>query len=214
MSGCCGCDVDTKALQAEQRRVLKIVLAINLATFVMVVAAAIYSSSSSLLSAGLDNFGDALTYALSLAVVGGTLAAKSRVALLKGALIMTAAGVVAARIIWGIAHPGVPIVEAMSIACVLNLVANIICLRLLTPYRYGDVNLASAWECSRNDINEGAAVFVAAGGVWMFDSAWPDLVVAVVLLLLFTRSAIRVFRAAINGLREARANNGADAPVR
>lgn len=86
----------------------------------------------------------------------------------------------------------------------LNLVANIVCLRLLTPYRHGDVNLASAWECSRNDIYEGVAVFAAAGGVWLFESAWPDLAVAVILLLLFTRSAVRVFRAAIQGLREAR----------
>ena len=205
MSDCCGCEVDTKALQAEQRRVLKIVLGINIATFIMVVAAAIYSDSSSLLSGGLDNFGDALTYALSLAVVGGTLAAKSRVAVLKGALIMTAAIAVAGRVMWGIAHPGVPLVEAMSIACVLNLLANIVCLRLLTPYRHGDVNLSSAWECSRNDIYEGFAVFVAAGGVWLFESAWPDLIVAMVLLLLFSRSAMRVFRAAIQGLREAKA---------
>ena len=50
MSDCCGCDVDAKALQAEQRRVLKIVLAINIATFFMVVAAAVHSGPS-LLSA-------------------------------------------------------------------------------------------------------------------------------------------------------------------
>ena len=205
MSDCCGCDVDAKALQAEQRRILKIVLAINIATFFMVVAAAVYSGSSSLLSGGLDNFGDALTYALSLAVVGSTLAAKSRVAMLKGALILGAAIAVAIRIVWGVSNPAVPIVEAMSLACVLNLIANAICLRLLTPYRHGDVNLASAWECSRNDIYEGFAVFAAAGGVWLFRSPWPDLVVAAILLVLFSRSAIRVFRAALAGLREARA---------
>src|SRR5688572_26769241 len=152
---CCGGDADSQALDAAQRRVLKVVLAINIATFVMVIAAAIYSGSSSLLSGGLDNFGDALTYALSLAVVGSTLAAKSRVAMLKGALILGAAIAVAIRIVWGVSNPAVPIVEAMSLACVLNLIANAICLRLLTPYRHGDVNLASAWECSRNDIYEG-----------------------------------------------------------
>ena len=204
MSDCCGCSVDTAALRAEQRRVLKIVLAINIATFVIVIGAAVYSGSSSLLSGGLDNFGDALTYALSLAVVGGTLAAKSRVAVLKGALIMTAAIVVAVRIVWGVANPDVPIVEAMSVACVLNLAANIVCLRLLTPYRHGDVNLASAWECSRNDIYEGIAVFAAAGGVWLFRSPWPDLAVAVILLILFSGSALRVFRAALEGMRQAR----------
>ena len=169
-----------------------------------VVAAAVYSGSSSLLSGGLDNFGDALTYALSLAVVGGTLAAKSRIAVLKGALILGAALGVAVRIAWGVAHPGVPIVEAMSIACVLNLVANGICLHLLTPYRHGDVNLASAWECSRNDIYEGFAVFAAAGGVWLFNSHWPDIAVGALLLVLFAKSAVRVFRAAIRGLRDAK----------
>jgi Co/Zn/Cd efflux system component len=203
---CCGSDIDDgRALQAEQRRVLKIVLAINITTFLMVVGAAIYSGSSSLLSGGLDNFGDALTYALSLAVVGGTLANKSRVAFVKAALIMAAAIAVAVRIVWGVANPGVPLVEVMSVACLLNLIANIICLRLLTPYRHGDVNLASAWECSRNDVFEGLSVFVAAAGVWLFASGWPDLIVAAVLLILFASSAVRVFRAALLGLRAAKA---------
>jgi Co/Zn/Cd efflux system component len=204
---CCGGDLGGKALQAGQRRVLRIVLAINIATFLMVVGAAIYSGSSSLLSSALDNFGDALTYALSLAVVGGTLANKSRVAFVKAALIMAAAIVVAGRIVWGVANPGVPIVEVMSVACVLNLIANIICLRLLTPYRHGDVNLASAWECSRNDVFEGLSVFVAAAGVWLFASPWPDLIVAAILLILFGSSAVRVFRAALLGLRAAKAQS-------
>jgi Co/Zn/Cd efflux system component len=95
----------------------------------------------------------------------------------------------------------------MSVACVVNLIANGICLKLLTPYRHGDVNLASAWECSRNDIYEGVAVFAAAVGVWLFESPWPDLVIAFVLLLLFAGSALRVFRAAVAGLRQARSRN-------
>ena len=42
MSECCGCGkvVDVAALQAKQRRVLRIVLAINLATFAMMLFAA------------------------------------------------------------------------------------------------------------------------------------------------------------------------------
>jgi Co/Zn/Cd efflux system component len=205
---CCGKGADSSALDAEQRRVLRIVLAINIATFVMVIGAAIYSGSTSLLSGGLDNFGDALTYALSLAVVGGSLAAKSRVAFLKGVLILGAAVAVAVRIGWSVVNPNLPIVEAMSIACLLNLIANGICLKLLTPFRHGDVNLASAWECSRNDIYEGVAVFAAAIGVWWFASPVPDLVIAIVLLLLFAGSAFRVFRAAVAGLRQAKAGSG------
>lgn len=137
MSGhCCQHEADLQALQAEQRRVLKIVFGINAITFLIVVAVALYSGSSSLLSGGLDNFGDALTYALSFAVVGASLRAKSKVALFKAALILGAAIAVAIQIGWRLAHRGMPIVEAMSIAALLNLGANFICLRLLTGRIY------------------------------------------------------------------------------
>ena len=197
MAGCsCGSTVDVGALEARQRRVLVIVLVINLAAFAMMLAAALYSGSSALLSGTLDNLGDALTYVLSLAVVGATLRAKAKVALVKGLLILGAAIAVAVQIGWRLAHPEVPLFEAIGIAALLNLGLNAICLWLLTPYRNGDVNMASAWECSRNDVFEGFAVLLAAAGVWRFDAGWPDLVIAVALLVMFLRSAVRVLRSA------------------
>ncbi len=205
MADSCGCGgtVDVRALEAGQRRVLLIVLAINIATFAMMITAALYSGSSSLLSGSLDNLGDALTYLLSLAVVGASLRAKAAVAVVKGLLILGAAIAVAAQIGWRLAHPGVPIFEAMGLAAAVNLAFNGLCLWLLTPYRFGDVNMASAWECSRNDIYEGFAVLLAAASVWMFDAGWPDLVIATVLLLMFLRSAWRVLRSAFKSYREA-----------
>jgi len=203
MSDCCGCGktIDVQALQAQQRRVLMIVLIINAATFVMMVAAALYSHSSSLLSGALDNLGDALTYALSLAVIAASPLAKARVALFKGVLILGAAAAVALQIGWRLAHPSVPLFEGMGVAGVLNLGMNLICLRMLTPYRDGDINLSSAWECARNDIYEGLAVIVAAALVWLFGAGWPDLLIAMALLLLFLRSALRVLRGAWRELR-------------
>ena len=106
---CCSGTVDIRALEARQRRVLMIVLAINIATFVMMLSAAIYSGSSSLLSGSLDNLGDALTYMLSIAVIGASTRAKAKVALLKGLLILGAAIAVAVQIGWRLAHPEVPI---------------------------------------------------------------------------------------------------------
>lgn len=198
---CCGGTVDLRAMQARQRRVLMIVLAINIATFAMMLAAAIYSGSSSLLSGSLDNLGDALTYLLSLAVIGASNRAKARVAVFKGLLILGAAVAVAVQIGWRLTHPGVPIFEAIGVAALLNLAFNGICLWLLTPYRHGDVNMGSAWECSRNDVYEGFAVLLAAVGVWLFDAGWPDLVIAAALLLMFLRSAWRVLSNAWAELR-------------
>ena len=175
-------------------------LIINALTFLMVLGASLYSGSSSLLSGGLDNFGDALTYGLSLAVVGGSVRAKAKVAFVKAALILAAALAVAVQIGWRMAHPATPILEAMSWAAAANLSANSLCLYLLMPFRHGDVNMASVWECSRNDVAEGVAVLAAAGGVWLLHAGWPDLVIASGLLLLFLRSAWRVLRAALDAL--------------
>ena len=197
MSDCCGGDeLGTRALAKKERRVLITVLAINIGTLLMMVAASVLSRSSSLLSGTLDNFGDAVTYALSLAVVGSSVTAKARVALVKGLLIGGAALAVALQILWSLANPGVPVVATMGAAAMLNLGANAVCLWLLTPYRRGDVNMASAWECSRNDIFEGCAVILATIAVWLFGSGWPDLAVATILLALFIGSASRVIRAA------------------
>jgi Co/Zn/Cd efflux system component len=193
---CCEGTIDTTALEAKQRRVLSIVLAINVATFLMMVAGSWISGSSSLLSGTLDNFGDALTYALSFAVVGASMSAKAKVAFVKGCLIMTAAVAVACHIVYRLFNPDALIVEAMGIAAILNLAANGVCLWLLTPHRGDDVNMSSVWECSRNDIYEGSSVIVTAALVWLLDSNWPDLVVAFVLLALFSRSAAVVLRSA------------------
>lgn len=210
MGECCGCGktLDVAAMQARHRRVLWIVLLINLATFLMMVGASWYSHSSALLSGALDNLGDAATYLLSLLVVGAGVAAKARVALFKGVLILAAAVAVAIQIGWRLAHPQVPLFESMGLAALLNLAANGFCLWLLTPYRNDDVNLASAWECARNDIFEGISVVLAAGLVALFGAGWPDLLVAVALLVVFLRSALRVLRIAMAELRASRVASG------
>lgn len=199
----CACEkpVDTGALHLRERRLLLVVLAINVMTFLMMVAASFLSGSSALLSGALDNFGDAATYALSFAVVGASPAAKARVALFKGLMILAAALAVAFQVGWRLLHPETPIVATMGLAAILNLAANVVCLRLLWSYRSGDINMASAWECSRNDVFEGAAVIVTAIAVWIFGSGWPDVIVALALLVLFLRSAARVLVAAWRQLR-------------
>jgi len=206
MSDCCDCEVDTSALAARQRRVLLVVLAINCVSFAMMVFASWLSGSSALLSGTLDNFGDAVTYALSFLVVGAAPAAKARVALFKGLMILGAAVAVGAQIAWRITHPEAPVVETMSVAAVLNLAANSVCLWLLTPYKAGDLNMSSAWECSRNDVVEGFAVIATAAAVWLLDSGWPDILVAAVLLVLFLRSSLRVLGSAVRALHTSAAH--------
>ncbi len=200
---CCQGSVDISVLQVRQRRILASVLVINAATFFMMIVAATMSGSSSLLSGALDNLGDALTYALSFAVVGSANTVKAKVALFKGFLITGAAGAVAIQIGWRLFHMETPIFETMSLAATINLAANAVCLALLHRYRHSDVNMSSVWECSRNDVFEGFAVIAAALCVWAFNSGWPDLLIAFALLILFLRSASRVLLRAWRDLQPA-----------
>ncbi|MEZ5561231.1 MAG: hypothetical protein R3E86_22160 [Pseudomonadales bacterium] len=114
----------------------------------------------------------------------------------KGLLILGAAVVVAFQIAWRLTHLDTPVFETMGIAASLNLAANLICLRLLFPFRQDDLNMASMWECSRNDIFDGIAVIAATAAVWLFGSGWPDVLIAIALLVVFLKSALRVLRRA------------------
>jgi len=201
MSGCCDKDCSLERLQLRQRGTLQIVLGINAVMFFVVVAAAFYGKSSALLADSLDNLGDALTYGLSLYAVSRGARVKARVALFKGGLILLAAVGVAGQIAYRLVVPGIPLFEVMGAFSLLGLVANSICLFLLWRHRREDVNMSSVWECSRNDIAANVSVFVAAGAVWFTGSGWPDIVVALGLVWLLMRSAIRVITSAMGELR-------------
>lgn len=201
MSGCCNSSCAADALRQRQKGTLQIVLAINAVMFVVVAAAAFYANSSALLADSLDNLGDALTYALSLYVVSRSARAKARVALFKGLLIFVAACVVAGQIIYKLVVPGTPVFELMGAFSLLALAANSLCLYLLWRHRHEDVNMSSVWECSRNDIATNLSVFIAAGAVWLTGSGWPDIIVAIGLVVLLLRSSLRVLSSATTELR-------------
>lgn len=202
MPDCCedkACAV--AALQQRQSSTLKVVLAINAVMFVVELAAGLIASSTALLSDSLDNLGDALTYGLSLYVITRGAHQQAKVALFKGGLIFTAGLFVLGQVIYRMVVPAVPIFETMGVISLLALAGNGWCLALLWKHRQEDINMSSVWECSRNDIASNIAVFIAAGGVWLTGSGWPDLLIGLALALLFLRSAARVLRSAQTELK-------------
>ncbi len=203
MSDCCDNNCALDARRVRQRGTLRIVLGINGVMFLVIAAAALYGESAALLADSLDNLGDAFTYGLSLYAVSRSSAVKAKVALFKGGLIFLAACAVVAQIAYKFFVPSVPIFEVMGAFSLLGLIANSLCLYLLWRHRHEDVNMSSVWECSRNDIASNLSVFVAAGAVWLTGSGWPDILVALGLVLLLMRSAIRVISSALAELRSA-----------
>ena len=77
---------------------------------------------------------------------------------------------------------------------VLALVANLICAILLLGFRDSDINMRSAWICSRNDVLANIGVLLAAWGVASPGSSWPDLIVGFSISALILKSAIEVLK--------------------
>ncbi len=203
MSGCCDNDCSLDRLRERQRGTLFLVLGINAVMFFVIGAAALYGNTTALLADSLDNLGDALTYGLSIYAVSKGASVKAKVALFKGWLILLAAFVVVAQIIYRFFVPSLPVFEIMGTFSLLGLIANSITLFALWRHRKEDVNMSSVWECSRNDIATNISVFIAAGAVWLTESGWPDVVVAAALVWLLIRSAMRVISSAKAELRAA-----------
>jgi cation diffusion facilitator family transporter len=195
MADCCTnavCEIDK--LREGQRSTLRAVLGINVAMFVIEVVAGLLAGSTALLADSLDMLGDALVYAFSLYVVARNDAWKAGSALLKGTIMGAFGLFVLGHAGYKLFHPQVPHVEAVGLIGLLALAANSVCLILLWRHRAADVNMRSVWLCSRNDIIANTSVLVAAGGIWLTDSQWPDLWIGLGIAALFLQSSLRVIR--------------------
>ena len=166
------------------RRILWIALAVNLAMFVVEIAAGALSGSRALQADALDFLGDAANYAVSLGVAGMALSWRAKTALLKGITIFTFGWIVLAAAIWGMIYGSSPDAWAMTSIGTLALVVNITVALLLYRYRTGDANMRSVWICSRNDAINNLLVVVAGFGVLFTGSGWPDLIVAFIMAAL------------------------------
>jgi len=106
----------------------------------------------------------------------------------------------------------VPSAETMGIIGALVLLGNGICFLLLFSHRADDLNMRSTWLCSRNDIIANLSVLVAAIGVKIFDTSWPDVLVGAGIAVLFLRSASIVLRESFLELRLLRSPSATAAP--
>src|SRR5215813_5017559 len=173
MDECC----EVREVPREQRRLLHVVLWINAAMFLIESVAGVLAHSTALFADSIDMLGDAIVYGFSLYVIGRGVVWQARAALLKG-LIMAAFGVgLLVQVAFKIAHGLTPTVEVMSAVGLVAFAANMGCLILLWRRRGDDINMRSAWICSRNDVIGNAAVLLAAGAVALTGSPWPDIAI-------------------------------------
>ena len=202
MACTCSHEPAPKKPNSKFRTALWIALIINLAMFIVELIGGAYANSSALLADSLDFFGDAMNYAISLAVLGASLYWRATVALFKGLTMALFGFVIIGKSLYAYLQGIPPEAMTMVMIGVLALIANVIAAVVLYAFRDGDSNMQSVWLCSRNDAIGNVAVIFAAVGVFGTGSLIPDLVVAVIMATLGLTGGYQVIKNALQERRE------------
>lgn len=202
MSGCCGEEVAFDGMSADYKRRLWAVIVLNAAMFAVEMTAGHLAGSQALQADALDFLGDALTYGMSLAVIGASVRVRSTAALIKGGSLMLMGLWVFGATLYRVMVMGVPEAAVMGVVGTMALLTNLASVLLLVRYKDGDANVRSVWLCSRNDAIGNVAVLIAALGVWGTATGWPDVIVAAIMAGLFLSSSVQILRQAMAERRQ------------
>lgn len=201
----CGCHGDTSraATDPAYRRALVIVIVLNLGFGVLEAFGGFLAESQALKADSLDFIGDGSISLVGLLALGWSLRTRAKVAMTQG-LFLGALGLgVLVFAGWRALHALPPEAGLMGGIGAAALAVNVTSALVLARFRKGgDAQARAIWLFSRNDALANIAVIVAALMVGWTRSAWPDLVVAAGIAILFLHSAIEIVRDAKHDLAE------------
>lgn len=203
-SGGCGCSGDTEKAKRDPayRRALWIVVLLNLGFGLCEIVGGFIANSQALKADALDFIGDGSITLVGLLALGWTAQARTRVALTQGLFLAGLGVAVIGFAAWRAINAVAPEADLMGGIGMIALIVNISAALVLSRFREGDANVRAIWLFSRNDALGNIAVIIAAALVAWTGSAWPDLVVAAVIALLFIHSAYEIIRSALSERRE------------
>jgi Co/Zn/Cd efflux system component len=165
----CECSAPT-ATTDKQRQILRVALFLNAAMFIIGMTAGWWAQSTALMADALDMLADASAYGLGLmAITRGDVFRRNSARWSGALLLILGIGILAEvghRTIAG-SEPQPAIMMAFSL---LSLVVNVTVLRMLAPFRTGEVHLRATWIFTRTDVIANVGVLVA--GVVIFFTGW------------------------------------------
>lgn len=202
--GGCGCTGDEKRAQRDPayRRALWIVVGLNLGFGIIEMFGGFIAGSQALKADALDFLGDGSITFVGLLALAWSERSRAQVALVQG-LFLAALGVgVLLTAAWRALNALPPEAELMGGIGIAALAVNVTAALVLSRFREGDANVRAVWLFSRNDALANVAVIIAALMVFLLNSAWPDLIVAAVIAVLFLHSSTEIIRDARKELAE------------
>lgn len=197
MSDCgCGCEIEIKNL--EEGRILKILLAINAFMFLVEITLGILSDSTALMADSLDMLADAAVYGIGLYAVGRPALAKIRAARVSGIFQIVLGSFVFIDAFRRALFGSDPESFLMISVGILALIANVICLRLISKHRHGEVHMRASWIFSKNDVIANLGIVAGGGLVYLLGSRYPDLVIGLAISIVVIRGGILIVKDANN----------------
>lgn len=181
----------------QQRKLLWIVLLINVTMFVLELVTGFIANSMGLVADSLDMLADALVYAMSLYAVGRTVLAKRRVARMSGylQLVLGILGIleVARRFIGA---EGIPDYSFMIVVSLIALVGNAASMVILQRTNSQDAHIRASQIFTANDVLINLGVIIAAILVLVSGSLLPDLIVGSIIFMIVLVGSFRILKLA------------------
>mgnify|MGYP003665564092 FL=1 len=181
---------------ANQKKLLWSVLAINFAFFIIEMTTGIISKSMGLVADSLDMLADSFVYGISLFAVGGTLIKKKRIAKLAGYFQITLAiigFVEVLRRFFG--DEKLPDFSTMIFVSVFALIANGICLYILQKSKSKEeAHMKASMIFTSNDVIINLGVITAGLLVNWLNSGKPDLIIGTIVFGLVIQGAFRILK--------------------
>ena len=189
-----GCNCGSEQAEKLERNTLTILLAINGFMFCAELVLGWIAQSTGLIADSLDMLADAAVYGLSLYSVGRGALHQAKAAHVSGILqIALGLGVlveVLRRMLFG-SEPQSDLI--MAVGCVA-LLANVICLVLVSKHRDGGVHMRASVIFSTNDVLANLGVIVSGALVALIGNRFPDLIIGTAISLLVIRGGLKILK--------------------
>jgi len=181
---------------ANQKKLLWSVLAINFTFFIIEMTTGLISKSMGLVADSLDMLADSFVYGISLLAVGGTLIKKKRVAKLAGYFQITLAIIGFVEVLRRfIGAEKLPNFSTMIIVSISALIANGICLYILQKSKNKDeAHMKASMIFTSNDVIINIGVIIAGLLVNWLNSNKPDLIIGIIVFTLVIQGSFRILK--------------------
>lgn len=178
-----------------QRKLLWMVLGINLLFFIIEMTTGLISDSMGLVADSLDMLADSIVYGVSLIAVGGTVVKKKKIARLAGYFQIALAVIGFSEVLRRFfGKETMPDFETMIVVSIFALIANALSLYLLQKGKSREAHIKASMIFTSNDIIINTGVILAGLLVNYLDSSKPDLIIGAIVFIIVIQGALRILR--------------------